>query len=40
MIDLARDIAAFRTTVNAFIKGEPDAILLVEFAGTSASARA
>jgi FAD/FMN-containing dehydrogenase/Fe-S oxidoreductase len=33
MIDLARDIAAFRRTVDAFIKGEPDAILLVEFSG-------
>jgi FAD/FMN-containing dehydrogenase/Fe-S oxidoreductase len=33
MIDLARGIAAFRRTVEAFIRGEPDAILLVEFAG-------
>jgi len=33
MIGLARGIAAFRKTVDAFIKGEPDAILLVEFAG-------
>ena len=33
MIGLARDIAAFRKTVDAFIKGEPDAILLVEFSG-------
>jgi len=33
MIGLARDIAAFRSTVDAFIKGEPDAILLVEFSG-------
>ena len=33
MIGLARDIAAFRATVDAFIRGEPDAILLVEFAG-------
>ena len=33
MIGLARDIAAFRKTVNAFIKGDPDAILLVEFSG-------
>ncbi|HLS86606.1 MAG TPA: FAD-binding oxidoreductase, partial [Burkholderiales bacterium] len=31
MIGLARDIAAFRKTVDAFIRGEPDAILLVEF---------
>jgi FAD/FMN-containing dehydrogenase/Fe-S oxidoreductase len=33
MIGLAREIGAFRSTVNAFIRGEPDAILLVEFAG-------
>src|SRR5437660_6705780 len=33
MIELARGIAAFRKTVDAFIRGEPDAILLVEFAG-------
>jgi Fe-S oxidoreductase len=33
MIGLARDIAAFRGTVDAVIRGEPDAILLVEFAG-------
>src|SRR5262245_62065621 len=37
MIGLARDIAAFRRTVDAFIKGEPDAILLVEFSGEEAS---
>jgi FAD/FMN-containing dehydrogenase/Fe-S oxidoreductase len=33
MIDLARGIAAFRRTVDTFIRGAPDAILLVEFAG-------
>jgi FAD/FMN-containing dehydrogenase/Fe-S oxidoreductase len=33
MIGLARDIAAFRKIVDAFVKGEPDAVLLVEFAG-------
>jgi len=33
MIGLAREIAAFRKVVDAFIKGEPDAILLVEFSG-------
>jgi len=33
MIGLARDIPAFRKTVEAFIKGEPDAVLLVEFSG-------
>jgi len=32
MIGLARDIGAFRSTVDAIIRGEPDAILLVEFA--------
>ena len=33
MIDLARGNAAFRPVVEQFIKGEPEAILLVEFAG-------
>jgi FAD/FMN-containing dehydrogenase/Fe-S oxidoreductase len=33
MIGLAREIAAFRKTVDAVIKGEPDAVLLVEFSG-------
>ena len=33
MIELARDIAAFRPTVDAVIKGEPEAVLLVEFSG-------
>jgi FAD/FMN-containing dehydrogenase/Fe-S oxidoreductase len=37
MIGLARDIPAFRKTVDAFIRGEPDAILLVEFAGDDAA---
>jgi len=37
MIDLAREIGAFRRTVDAFLKGEPDAILLVEFSGDDAS---
>jgi FAD/FMN-containing dehydrogenase/Fe-S oxidoreductase len=32
MIGLARENAAFEKTVNAFIKGDPHAILLVEFA--------
>src|SRR2546426_1597576 len=31
MIGLARDIPAFRKTVDAVIKGDPEAILLVEF---------
>ena len=33
MIELSRDIALFRDTVKQFIRGEPDAVLLVEFAG-------
>ena len=39
MIHLARDIAAFRGTVDAVIRGEPDAILLVEFAGDEHAAQ-
>src|SRR3954463_10800342 len=39
MIGLARDIGAFRKTVDAFIRGAPDAILLVEFAGEDSQAR-
>jgi FAD/FMN-containing dehydrogenase/Fe-S oxidoreductase len=39
MIQLARDIAAFRGTVEAMIRGEPDAILLVEFAGDEQAAQ-
>ena len=33
MIELARGNAAFKPIVNRFLKGDPDAILLVEFAG-------
>jgi len=33
IIDLARDIAAFRPIVDEFVRGEPGALLLVEFAG-------
>jgi len=33
MLDLSRRIPAFRKTVEAFLKGEPDCVLLVEFAG-------
>ncbi len=33
MIGLARGNPEFKTTVNRFLKGDPDAILLVEFAG-------
>ena len=33
MIELARDIAMFRPTVDRFVRGAPDSLLLVEFAG-------
>ena len=33
MIELSREIAAFRATMDKTIRGEPEAILLVEFAG-------
>ena len=33
MIDLAREIPIFADTVNQFVRGEPQALLLVEFAG-------
>ena len=33
MIDLARDIPIFRQTIETYVKGDPAAILLVEFAG-------
>ncbi len=36
MIDLARDIPMFRATVDRFVQGEPQALLLVEFAGNDA----
>jgi FAD/FMN-containing dehydrogenase/Fe-S oxidoreductase len=39
MIELARDNAAFRPIVEKFLKGEPDAILLVEFAGDERDAQ-
>ncbi len=35
MMDLARDIPIFRPTIERFVQGEPDALLLVEFAGDS-----
>ncbi len=35
MIDLARDIPLFAPTVKRFVQGEPQALLLVEFAGDS-----
>jgi FAD/FMN-containing dehydrogenase/Fe-S oxidoreductase len=31
MVELARDIAIFRPTLDAFVRGTPEAILLVEF---------
>src|SRR6185437_3716321 len=40
MLDLARGNAAFAPTVNAFLKGSPDAVLLVEFAGDEREAQA
>ena len=40
MIGLARDIDSFRATVEDAIRGEPDAILLVEFAGEDKAAQA
>jgi FAD/FMN-containing dehydrogenase/Fe-S oxidoreductase len=33
MLDLARGIPAFRNTIESLIKGSPEALLLVEFAG-------
>ena len=33
MLELARDIPAFRATLDRHVMGKPDAILLVEFAG-------
>jgi FAD/FMN-containing dehydrogenase/Fe-S oxidoreductase len=36
MIELARDIPMFRATVDRFVRGEPEAILLTEFAGDDA----
>ena len=33
LVELARDIAAFRPAVERFVRGHPDALLLVEFAG-------
>ncbi|HZL60602.1 MAG TPA: FAD-linked oxidase C-terminal domain-containing protein [Stellaceae bacterium] len=38
MIELARDIAMFRPIVERFVTGEPEALLLVEFAGEDKSA--
>ena len=40
MIGLARDIAMFRPTLEAFVRGEPAALLLVEFAEDAGRERA
>src|SRR5258708_2728701 len=40
MLDLALSYPAFAPIVRAFVKGEPDAILLVEFAGAAREAQA
>ena len=37
LIELARDIEAFRPTVERFVRGAPDALLLIEFAGEDRS---
>ncbi len=39
MIDLARAIAMFRATVERVVKGQPQALLLVEFAGEDSAAQ-
>ncbi len=39
MIDLARDIPLFRATVDRFVQGTPEALLLVEFAGEDLDAQ-
>ena len=38
MIELSRGIALYRSTVERFVRGEPEALLLVEFAGEDAPA--
>ncbi len=40
MIALGREIPMFRETINAFVEGNPEALLLVEFAEGSAEANA
>ena len=37
MIELSRDIPMFRATVERFVRGRPEALLLVEFAGDDAT---
>ena len=38
LMELARDIAVFRPTIERFVQGTPDALLLVEFAGEDRAA--
>ena len=39
MIDLARDISIYAPTINKYVKGDPQALLLVEFAGDNQAAQ-
>jgi len=39
MIELSRDIPMFRDTVDRFVEGKPEALLLVEFAGDDRDAQ-
>src|SRR5690606_38958596 len=39
MIELSREIASFRETMAAVVRDDPDAILLVEFAGENRAAQ-
>jgi FAD/FMN-containing dehydrogenase/Fe-S oxidoreductase len=39
MIGLAREIAAYRSVIDRFVRGEPEAVLLVEFAGEDKAAQ-
>jgi FAD/FMN-containing dehydrogenase/Fe-S oxidoreductase len=39
MLELSRSIPAFQATVKSFLRGEPEAILLVEFAGEDRDAQ-
>ena len=39
LIDLARDVALYRATIERFIEGAPGAVLLVEFAGEDHAAQ-
>ncbi|MEM7222201.1 MAG: FAD-linked oxidase C-terminal domain-containing protein [Pseudomonadota bacterium] len=39
MVELARDIPLFRPTLEAFVRGDPAALLLVEFAGEETAAQ-